>query len=104
YRRLLRRPGLGLRPDHAEWSRADPADPGHLDRLVLCRHPHRLRLDGPAFPDGRRASDRSQRVPERGGRMIWIFLVLLILLILLRSPIAVALGLPALVWLFLNDI
>ncbi len=36
--------------------------------------------------------------------MIWLFLILLILLILLRSPIAVALGLPALVWLFLNDI
>ncbi|WP_269495855.1 TRAP transporter large permease [Castellaniella sp. S9] len=36
--------------------------------------------------------------------MIWLFLALLILLILLRSPIAVALGLPALVWLFLNDI
>lgn len=36
--------------------------------------------------------------------MIWIFLTLLALLILLRSPIAVALGLPALVWLFMNDI
>ena len=36
--------------------------------------------------------------------MIWLFLILLILLILLRAPIAVALGLPALVWLFLGDI
>lgn len=36
--------------------------------------------------------------------MIWLFLTLLTLLILLRAPIAVALGLPALVWLFLNDI
>ncbi|MFC4298061.1 MAG: TRAP transporter large permease [Castellaniella sp.] len=36
--------------------------------------------------------------------MIWLFLSLLILLILLRAPIAVALGLPALVWLFLSDI
>lgn len=36
--------------------------------------------------------------------MIWLFLFLLCLLILLRAPIAVALGLPATVWLFLNDI
>ncbi len=36
--------------------------------------------------------------------MIWLFLTLLLLLILLRAPIAVALGLPALVWLFMSDI
>ncbi|MDN5842949.1 MAG: TRAP transporter large permease [Alcaligenaceae bacterium] len=36
--------------------------------------------------------------------MIWTFLFLLVLLILLRAPIAVALGLPAMAWLFLSDI
>ncbi len=36
--------------------------------------------------------------------MIWLSLTLLLLLILLRAPIAVALGLPALVWLFMSDI
>ncbi len=36
--------------------------------------------------------------------MIWIFLLLMMLLIMLRAPIVVALGLPALVWLVFNDI
>lgn len=36
--------------------------------------------------------------------MIWGFIATMLVLILLRAPIAVALGVPALGWLFLNDI
>lgn len=36
--------------------------------------------------------------------MIWLMLTLLLGLLVLRAPVAVALGLPALVWLMLNDL
>ena len=36
--------------------------------------------------------------------MIWVMLAVLVLLLVLRSPVAVALGLPALLWLFLQDL
>ena len=36
--------------------------------------------------------------------MIWLMLIALALLMLLRAPIAVALGLPALLWLVVNDL
>ncbi len=36
--------------------------------------------------------------------MIWAMMILLLLLMLLRAPIAVALGLPALIWLFVQDL
>ena len=36
--------------------------------------------------------------------MIWAMMLLLLLLMLLRAPIAVALGLPALMWLFVQDL